>query len=171
MSTCANLISACYVLNVRRHSWLFPLVDAVLHHGGAGTTGASLRGTPSYLLFTGTMMTHPDSWHSYFDPSVVRVSPSPFRVCSSRTVLTCSIMQRPVLLGIARPKARGESSFTSSCRGTRSDIYVSYRKGRLASEQSPFDRGRERVEKGNIESVSASRATVSSCQSSVTTAS
>lgn len=26
------------------HDWLFPRVDAVCHHGGAGTTGASLRG-------------------------------------------------------------------------------------------------------------------------------
>jgi sterol 3beta-glucosyltransferase len=25
-------------------SWLFPQIDAALHHGGAGTTGASLRG-------------------------------------------------------------------------------------------------------------------------------
>lgn len=28
-------------------SWLFPQIDAAVHHGGAGTTGASLRGTPS----------------------------------------------------------------------------------------------------------------------------
>jgi hypothetical protein len=28
----------------RCRSWLFPQIDAALHHGGAGTTGASLRG-------------------------------------------------------------------------------------------------------------------------------
>lgn len=28
-----------------RSSWLFAQIDAALHHGGAGTTGASLRGT------------------------------------------------------------------------------------------------------------------------------
>ena len=26
------------------HDWLFPRIDAACHHGGAGTTGASLRG-------------------------------------------------------------------------------------------------------------------------------
>jgi sterol 3beta-glucosyltransferase len=32
------------------HSWLFPRVAAVVHHGGAGTTGAGLRaGIPSLL--------------------------------------------------------------------------------------------------------------------------
>ena len=30
-------------------SWLFPRIDAALHHGGAGTTGASLRGKCSLL--------------------------------------------------------------------------------------------------------------------------
>jgi sterol 3beta-glucosyltransferase len=33
------------------HDWLFPQVSAVVHHGGAGTTGAGLRaGRPSVLL-------------------------------------------------------------------------------------------------------------------------
>lgn len=32
------------------HDWLFPRVDAVCHHGGAGTTGASLRaGKPTII--------------------------------------------------------------------------------------------------------------------------
>lgn len=32
------------------HDWLFPQVDAVCHHGGAGTTGASLRaGKPTII--------------------------------------------------------------------------------------------------------------------------
>ncbi|KAI0004465.1 hypothetical protein BJV74DRAFT_807446 [Russula compacta] len=37
----------CYSVPCLRHlrrSWLFPQIDAALHHGGAGTTGASLRG-------------------------------------------------------------------------------------------------------------------------------
>lgn len=29
------------------HDWLFPRIDAACHHGGAGTTGASLRGKPN----------------------------------------------------------------------------------------------------------------------------
>lgn len=32
------------------HSWLFPRIDAACHHGGAGTTGASLRaGLPTII--------------------------------------------------------------------------------------------------------------------------
>ncbi|ODQ80449.1 glycosyltransferase family 1 protein, partial [Babjeviella inositovora NRRL Y-12698] len=32
------------------HDWLFPKVDAAVHHGGSGTTGASLRaGTPTII--------------------------------------------------------------------------------------------------------------------------
>jgi len=32
------------------HDWLFPKIDAALHHGGAGTTGASLRsGIPTLI--------------------------------------------------------------------------------------------------------------------------
>ncbi|RCK59095.1 Sterol 3-beta-glucosyltransferase [Candida viswanathii] len=32
------------------HDWLFPRVDAAVHHGGSGTTGASLRaGTPTII--------------------------------------------------------------------------------------------------------------------------
>jgi UDP:flavonoid glycosyltransferase YjiC (YdhE family) len=42
-----------YVLPVKSvpHEWLFPRVTAVVHHGGAGTTGAGLRaGIPSILV-------------------------------------------------------------------------------------------------------------------------
>lgn len=35
------------IFNVKSvpHDWLFPRIHAACHHGGAGTTGASLRGT------------------------------------------------------------------------------------------------------------------------------
>lgn len=32
-----------YPIDSIDHSWLFPRIDAACHHGGAGTTGASLR--------------------------------------------------------------------------------------------------------------------------------
>ncbi len=33
------------------HQWLFPLMAAVVHHGGAGTTGAALRaGVPAVIV-------------------------------------------------------------------------------------------------------------------------
>ena len=31
------------------HDWLFKRIDAACHHGGAGTTGASVRGKPSFF--------------------------------------------------------------------------------------------------------------------------
>ncbi|KAJ7794128.1 glycosyltransferase family 1 protein [Mycena olivaceomarginata] len=40
----------CYQLDKVPHDWLFPQMDAVVHHGGAGTTGASLRaGIPTLI--------------------------------------------------------------------------------------------------------------------------
>ncbi|KZS92128.1 UDP-Glycosyltransferase/glycogen phosphorylase [Sistotremastrum niveocremeum HHB9708] len=40
----------CYPIDKLPHDWLFPQIDAALHHGGAGTTGASLRaGIPTLI--------------------------------------------------------------------------------------------------------------------------
>ncbi len=40
-----------YVLKGAPHSWLFPRMAAVVHHGGAGTTGASLAsGKPTMII-------------------------------------------------------------------------------------------------------------------------
>ncbi|KAF9049628.1 glycosyltransferase family 1 protein [Hymenopellis radicata] len=40
----------CYALEKIPHDWLFPRIDVALHHGGAGTTGASLRaGIPTLI--------------------------------------------------------------------------------------------------------------------------
>ena len=49
MSACMLLVITCYILTHLLYSWLFPQIDAALHHGGAGTTGASLRGTVFHL--------------------------------------------------------------------------------------------------------------------------
>jgi sterol 3beta-glucosyltransferase len=41
----------CFVIDAVPHSWLFAHVDAIVHHGGAGTTGASLRaGVPATVV-------------------------------------------------------------------------------------------------------------------------
>lgn len=40
-----------FVLDAAPHAWLFPRMAAVVHHGGAGTTGAGFRaGVPSILV-------------------------------------------------------------------------------------------------------------------------
>ncbi|KAI7962975.1 hypothetical protein MJO28_001069 [Puccinia striiformis f. sp. tritici] len=42
--------SMIYQINSIPHDWLFPRIDAVCHHGGAGTTGASLKaGIPTII--------------------------------------------------------------------------------------------------------------------------
>lgn len=42
----AQMLLRPYIYNVKSipHDWLFPRIHAAVHHGGAGTTGASLRG-------------------------------------------------------------------------------------------------------------------------------
>jgi sterol 3beta-glucosyltransferase len=47
----ADLPDSVFMLNSIPFSWLFPRVAAVVHHGGAGTTAASLRaGVPSIII-------------------------------------------------------------------------------------------------------------------------
>ena len=46
-----DLPESVYLLESAPHSWLFPRMKAVVHHGGAGTTAAGLRaGVPSVLI-------------------------------------------------------------------------------------------------------------------------
>jgi sterol 3beta-glucosyltransferase len=47
----AELMKRHYIFNIKSipHDWLFPRIHAAVHHGGSGTTGASLRGE-SYEL-------------------------------------------------------------------------------------------------------------------------
>lgn len=41
---------SCYSVDKIPHGWLFPKIQAALHHGGAGTVGASLRaGLPTLI--------------------------------------------------------------------------------------------------------------------------
>jgi len=47
----ANLPDSVLMVNSVPHSWLFPRVQAVIHHGGAGTTAAGLNaGVPSIIV-------------------------------------------------------------------------------------------------------------------------
>lgn len=47
------------------HDWLFQRIDAACHHGGAGTTGASLRGISPDLCMEGYTLNRHGSWHTY----------------------------------------------------------------------------------------------------------
>lgn len=47
----ANMPDSVFLVDSVPHSWLFPKVAAVVHHGGAGTTAAGLRaGVPSIVI-------------------------------------------------------------------------------------------------------------------------
>jgi UDP:flavonoid glycosyltransferase YjiC (YdhE family) len=47
----AALPDSVFMIESIPHSWLFPRVSAVIHHGGAGTTAAGLRaGVPSIVI-------------------------------------------------------------------------------------------------------------------------
>jgi sterol 3beta-glucosyltransferase len=57
-----------YSISSIPHDWLFQRIDAACHHGGAGTTGASLRGTHSlsflFLFLTLSLPIH--SRYTYY---------------------------------------------------------------------------------------------------------
>lgn len=46
----ADLPESVYLLDSAPHSWLFPRMTAVVHHGGAGTTAAGLRAGRSTVI-------------------------------------------------------------------------------------------------------------------------
>ena len=53
----APLPPQIYPINSLPHDWLFKRIDAACHHGGAGTTGASLRGACCPSLERAVMLT------------------------------------------------------------------------------------------------------------------
>ncbi|GHO99239.1 hypothetical protein KSF_092870 [Reticulibacter mediterranei] len=59
------------------HSWLFPRMAAIVHHGGAGTTGASLRsGVPTIVT---PMAADQPSWGARIHAIGVGPAPIPFK--------------------------------------------------------------------------------------------
>lgn len=51
MTKIINLPEFIYMIDSAPHSWLFPRMAAVIHHGGAGTTAAGFRaGVPNIIL-------------------------------------------------------------------------------------------------------------------------
>lgn len=53
------------------HDWLFQRIDAACHHGGAGTTGASLRGK-FYFIYRYFTISYRYSWYSYCHQAILR---------------------------------------------------------------------------------------------------
>lgn len=83
---------SCHSLEKVPHDWLFDRIDAAVHHGGAGTTGASLRaGLPTIIK----------PWCACLSSTT--------KVTLASTDWTLSRSWRPVLLGSAPTEARGWS--------------------------------------------------------------
>jgi UDP:flavonoid glycosyltransferase YjiC (YdhE family) len=59
------------------HDWLFKQIDAACHHGGAGTTGASLRGGYLLLLLFQSPTSYQRESQLLSDPSLVTSSSRP----------------------------------------------------------------------------------------------
>jgi|SRR6266850_602422 len=117
-----------------RCSWLFPQIDAALHHGGAGTTGASLRGEKiprawqrRFIYRVGV------SWYSNAYPSLVWVSHGKRLVILHADLIPS---QRPVLLGVQGAKVRRAyyESLTSS-RGLMCDPQAGIKLNSLHSKE------------------------------------
>jgi sterol 3beta-glucosyltransferase len=53
------------------HDWLFARIDAACHHGGAGTTGASLRGALQGLMPFCKLERHV-SWYTHYYQTIFR---------------------------------------------------------------------------------------------------
>jgi sterol 3beta-glucosyltransferase len=65
------LPSQIYPIPSVPHDWLFQRIDAACHHGGAGTTGASLRGLSRILMPTHPIEPFCKSRHTNDYPSIL----------------------------------------------------------------------------------------------------
>jgi len=83
------------------HSWLFPKLAAVIHHGGAGTTGAALRaGRPSVVVPL-------TADQSFWARQVHRLGASPPPISGSR--VTSATLAKAILAAVEDPSI-GESA-------------------------------------------------------------
>jgi UDP:flavonoid glycosyltransferase YjiC (YdhE family) len=73
-----------YALDYAPYSWLFPRMAAVVHHGGAGTTGAALRaGVPSLVV---PFLFDQFFWGRRLQALRVGPAPYPFKKLSATTL-------------------------------------------------------------------------------------
>jgi sterol 3beta-glucosyltransferase len=108
-----NLPDTVFMLDSVPHSWLFPRVAAVVHHGGAGTTAAGLRaGVPSIVIpFFGDQL----FWGQRVEALGVGTAPIPRK---QLTAVTDRLMhQRAANLGM---KIQAEDGIANAIRAIES---------------------------------------------------
>ena len=106
------------------HSWLFPRVATVVHHGGAGTTGAGLRaGVPSLLT---PFVADQPSWGRRVEELGVGPHPIPFRELTAER-LAGAIRQATSDQGMRQRAARiGEKIRAEDGTGAAIEVFLSY---------------------------------------------
>ena len=119
-----NLLDNAFIVQSVPHSWLFPRVAAVVHHGGAGTTGAGLRaGVPSVLT---PFLADQPSWARRVEQLGVGPHPTPFRELTAEWLANAiqqatsdeAMRQRAVGIG---QRIRAEDGV-----GTAAEVFLNY---------------------------------------------
>jgi len=109
----------CFQLDRVPHDWLFPQVDAALHHGGAGTTGASLRaGIPTLI--------RPWFGDQFFWASRVQKLGAGLRVNSLHSSEVASALKKATTDRIMKEKAASVGERIRSENGVRTAIAQIY---------------------------------------------
>ncbi len=115
-----------YALGVESvpHSWLFPRMSAVVHHGGAGTTGAGLRaGVPSIVT---PFVADQPNWASRIEALGVGPRAIPFRELTAE-LLADAIRQATSDTAMRqRASALGERIRHEDGVGTTVDLFINF---------------------------------------------
>ncbi len=98
----AHLPATVHMMESVSHSWLFPRVAAVVHHGGAGTTAAGLRaGVPSIIVpFFGDQL----FWGQQVEKLGVGTAPIP------RKKLTVELLAQAIDRAVTDPVMRQQAA-------------------------------------------------------------
>ncbi|KAI0250755.1 hypothetical protein BJV78DRAFT_1127542 [Lactifluus subvellereus] len=109
----------CFSLDRVPHDWLFPQIDAALHHGGAGTTGASLRaGIPTLI--------RPWFGDQFFWASRVQKLGAGLKVNSLHSTEVANALKRATTDRIMKEKAASVGERIRSENGVRTAIEQIY---------------------------------------------
>ncbi len=121
----ANLPDTVHMVESISHSWLFPRMAAVVHHGGAGTTAAGLRaGVPAIVIpFFGDQL----FWGQQVAKLGVGTAPIPRKQLTvellaqaiHRAVTDPVMIQRAARLGA---RIQGEAGITNAVRVIESNL-------------------------------------------------
>ncbi len=108
------------------HSWLFPRMSAVVHHGGAGTTGAGLRaGVPSIVT---PFVADQPNWAKRIEALGVGPRAIPFRELTAELLADAIRQATPDSAMRQRASALGEQIRREDGVGTTVDLFMNFLK-------------------------------------------